>query len=1344
MAKWDSTGTAVVAASGESGVIEDDAALLHATRAGDAAAFGRLYERHAGAALVVARQYTDGPADAEDVVADAFANVHRALLGGGGPEVAFRAYLFTVVRRVAAVQRTAGRRTEPTDDVATLETAAAPVEAAEAPTLAGYERSVVARAFRSLPERWQLVLWHTEVEGLTPAQIAPVVGLSANGTAALAYRAREGLRQAYLQQHLQDPLEDGCRGVAGKLGSYVRGGLATRDTRQVEGHLEDCGDCRALVLELGDVNHGMRAVVAPLVLGLLGLGALAHELPVAGGLAAGAAALGQPAGSATGAGAGGASAGGSTAGGASAGGASAGGTAAGGAAASTGVAASVGGAAATTGLVGAVASMSAGAVALVVAGVVVVAAVVVGAVQLLAGGTATSAQPSPDVSGATATASPTPGATSTPRATATPTAAPTTTPSPDAAPTDDATDRVRPGGRVVTGPGRGGTGTTPGADPTGGTVSTADPTPAPTGAPTVDPTPAPTTGPTAEPTPPPPAPADVVVAGPGADGSVSLVAGAGGQAVALTVSNAGGLPATGLTADVELPLGVTLESGPLLQVAAFGFAPASRDWQCVVGDAGHTARCTLEELPPGQAAELALTVAVDESFTAAEGDAVRLRIGGVDGRTWEPAPIRLAVAASPARLTAAGDVPTSVQVVAGRTRTVTLPLRNAGGTAIGPEAPAVVRSTLPAGVTVTADAPWVCTTGDRVASCSLDRLDAFARTTLRLALTADAEAAPASGDLEVGLTPSAHRPVEHVRVPFTVVRPAVLTLDAPGALDLAPGTDAALAVGVANGGDLAAPGAAVRLAVPGGVTLVGVAGPGWACTADASSAHCAADVAPGTDAPLTATLRATPGAVGPLGTVAVALDGTAADADVPAPAHEVALTAVAAGLSVTDATVVVDARGLGTLGFVARVAATTPTGGPGATAAGAVATVTLPPGVTLDRRPTSLTTSTCTGTGRSVVCPLGDLPAGSVVPVQLDVRAAGAVRGAVAIRLDAVGATTATATTEIVVSSANLTPVYAGVGDLDVVEAGAPLLGCVDAYGATCPAVDRERDNNGLDMRPLDDVPPAGPRTTTVPVSSQTHLEIRDARPVVWAGLYWSAVRGPADGWSAPLDTARLRAPDGTWTDVVADEVTEVTDRSGRRYFQSAVDVTDAVARGGGGAWALADAAVSAGRSDREPTYYAGWALVVVHGTPTAPGTPGASAVTVHQGGSWVGTGSSSPAFTFVGEAGASTRIGVVAWEGDRGTTGDRLVLSDVGPLTPLRWDGTRVVGGGSSSNAFDSTATGWRHPNSLGVDAKGFRDVTLPSGVGTLTATTVGDQYLLGVVTVRTAAQPVPVLQPR
>lgn len=257
-----------------------DAELITAARGGSSAAFGALYERHAAAARTVARQYTRSSADAEDVVSDAFARVYSIVRGGGGPDVAFRAYLFTVVRRLAHTRVEAGRRVQPTDDMATFETAFGSVSGVDDPALAGFERGVVAKAYGSLPERWQAVLWYTEIERLQPAQVGPLLGLTANGVAALAYRAREGLREAYLQQHLVAAPSDTCRTVNDKLGSYVRGGLAKRESAQVRAHLETCETCRSLVLELGDVNHGLRGIIAPLVLGVAGLGALAAPLPV--------------------------------------------------------------------------------------------------------------------------------------------------------------------------------------------------------------------------------------------------------------------------------------------------------------------------------------------------------------------------------------------------------------------------------------------------------------------------------------------------------------------------------------------------------------------------------------------------------------------------------------------------------------------------------------------------------------------------------------------------------------------------------------------------------------------------------------------------------------------------------------------------------------------------------------------------------------------------------------------------------------------------------------------------------------------------------------------------------
>ena len=125
------------------------------------------------------------------------------LQGGGGPDVAFRAYLLTAVRRLHVDRIRAGQRLQTTDDLTPFD----PGVPFRDTAVAGFESGAAAKAFASLPERWQLVLWHPEVEGQKPADIAPLLGMSANSVSALAYRAREGLRQAFLTMHISDIAE---------------------------------------------------------------------------------------------------------------------------------------------------------------------------------------------------------------------------------------------------------------------------------------------------------------------------------------------------------------------------------------------------------------------------------------------------------------------------------------------------------------------------------------------------------------------------------------------------------------------------------------------------------------------------------------------------------------------------------------------------------------------------------------------------------------------------------------------------------------------------------------------------------------------------------------------------------------------------------------------------------------------------------------------------------------------------------------------------------------------------------------------------------------------------------
>ncbi|WP_160159329.1 choice-of-anchor C family protein [Streptomyces sp. SLBN-118] len=238
--------------------------MIEQARAGDDAAVAVLYERHVASARRFAKYCATAPADVDDIVSEAFTLVLSAIRNGGGPRRCFRAYLLTIVRRTADRAAAQAKRAEATPE---LEDLTAPIPF-EDPVLAGLETSMAARAFAALPERWQTVLWHTEVEGETPAQVAPLLGLSANGAAALAYRAREGLRTAYVQEHLSAAeVERNCQACASKLAAYLRGTVTPRARKRIEKHLAECDRCPLLLAELREVSSSLRGLIGPVVLG---------------------------------------------------------------------------------------------------------------------------------------------------------------------------------------------------------------------------------------------------------------------------------------------------------------------------------------------------------------------------------------------------------------------------------------------------------------------------------------------------------------------------------------------------------------------------------------------------------------------------------------------------------------------------------------------------------------------------------------------------------------------------------------------------------------------------------------------------------------------------------------------------------------------------------------------------------------------------------------------------------------------------------------------------------------------------------------------------------------------
>ncbi len=253
---------------GQRGRPPSDADLIDAVRDGKVEAYGKLYERHVRAAHILALQLSSSSSDADDLVADAFAKVLAALRTGGGPGAAFRPYLLTAVRHTAYDKTRKERRLELAGDIEEVPGA---VRVTSVPfrdkALEDLDQALAATAFASLPERWQTVLWHTAIEGQSPGEIAPLLGLTANGVSAMAFRAREGLRKAFLQAHVAQEPAEGCRTTVTKLGAWTRGGLKGREAVQLDAHMDDCADCRKLASELADVNGALRGLIAPFILG---------------------------------------------------------------------------------------------------------------------------------------------------------------------------------------------------------------------------------------------------------------------------------------------------------------------------------------------------------------------------------------------------------------------------------------------------------------------------------------------------------------------------------------------------------------------------------------------------------------------------------------------------------------------------------------------------------------------------------------------------------------------------------------------------------------------------------------------------------------------------------------------------------------------------------------------------------------------------------------------------------------------------------------------------------------------------------------------------------------------
>lgn len=163
--------------------------LVRRARAGDEAAFERLYRANVGRVYALCLRMTADEAAARELVQDAFVRAWERLDTFRG-DAAFSTWLHRLTVNVVLMdRRTAARRAEEALD----ETADPPNTASRAES-AGL-RVDLERAIAALPPGARQVLVLHDLEGYEHAEIARLMGIAEGTSKAHLFRARQRLRE---------------------------------------------------------------------------------------------------------------------------------------------------------------------------------------------------------------------------------------------------------------------------------------------------------------------------------------------------------------------------------------------------------------------------------------------------------------------------------------------------------------------------------------------------------------------------------------------------------------------------------------------------------------------------------------------------------------------------------------------------------------------------------------------------------------------------------------------------------------------------------------------------------------------------------------------------------------------------------------------------------------------------------------------------------------------------------------------------------------------------------------------------------------------------------------------
>ncbi len=167
-----------------------DAELIAWSAAGDRRAFDMVVVRHGPFALRVALRLVPDPAVAEDLVQEAMVRAWSQARHFDPARARFTTWLYRIVVNLCIDQRRRVRPDAMPEDFDPVD----PAIGAEEMVAVTERQAALAEALAALPARQQAVMALVYDEGLSGAEAARVLGLSAKAVERLLARARDALR----------------------------------------------------------------------------------------------------------------------------------------------------------------------------------------------------------------------------------------------------------------------------------------------------------------------------------------------------------------------------------------------------------------------------------------------------------------------------------------------------------------------------------------------------------------------------------------------------------------------------------------------------------------------------------------------------------------------------------------------------------------------------------------------------------------------------------------------------------------------------------------------------------------------------------------------------------------------------------------------------------------------------------------------------------------------------------------------------------------------------------------------------------------------------------------------